>query len=611
MPLLQLQQVTLRYTDLPLLDKVDLQIDPGERVCLVGRNGTGKTSIMRVISGEEKPQSGDITKPNGVVLTRLPQEVPDGILGTVYEVIHSGLRIGGTEEDWEADVRVEDLMDEMKLPAEKEFQSLSGGMKRRVLLARALVGQPDVLLLDEPTNHLDLESILWLENFLLKVRPTLFFVTHDRAFLRKLSTRIVELDRGSLTSWACDYDTYLERKGAFLDAEEKQWAAFDKKLAQEEAWIRQGVKARRTRNEGRVHALKSLRAERGKRRERVGSAKIEIQEAGSSGQKVIEAKNITFRYDDPAGDGDHPIVSDFTATLWKGDKIGIIGPNGAGKTTLLKMLLGKLEPTEGSVKLGTKLQVVYLDQLRDQIDGEKSLGQNVAGDAETVTFQGRPVHIHTYLKDFLFPSDRIRMPAKMLSGGERNRLLLARLFLQPANVLVLDEPTNDLDAETLELLEELLVGYEGTLMVVSHDRAFLDNVVTSTYVFEGEGRITEYTGGYEDWVRQRKELARVASMPITTAPVIESPKPGKTEKGRKFLNREQKELDELPAKIEELEAKQAELSERLADPALYQSKDGEFQRVEQELNSLHQLIAKTTARWEELEALKAELLGGN
>ena len=601
MPLLQLQQVTLRYTDLPLLDKVDLQIDPGERVCLVGRNGTGKTSIMRVISGEEKPQEGDITKPNGVILTRLPQEVPDGIVGTVYEVIHGGLRVGGAEEDWEADVRVEDLMEEMKLPAEKEFQSLSGGMKRRVLLARALVGQPDFLLLDDPTNHLDLESILWLENFLLKVKPTLFFVTHDRAFLRKLSTRIVELDRGRLTSWACDYDTYLERKGAFLDAEEKQWAAFDKKLAQEEAWLRQGVKARRTRNEGRVRALKSLRAERGKRRERVGSAKIEIQEAGSSGQKVIEAKNISFQY------GDHPIVSDFTSTLWKGDKVGIIGPNGAGKTTLLKMLLGKLEPTEGSVKLGTQLQIVYLDQLRDQIDGEKSLGQNVAGDAETVTFQGRPVHIHTYLKDFLFPSDRIRMPAKMLSGGERNRLLLARLFLQPANVLVLDEPTNDLDAETLELLEELLVGYEGTLLLVSHDRAFLDNVVTSTFVFEGEGRITEYTGGYEDWVRQRKELARVAAMPVSLTPKIEAPKPGKTEKGRKFLNREQRELDELPAKLEELETKQAELSERLADPALYQSKDGEFQKVERELNQLHQTIEKTMARWEELEALRAEL----
>ena len=611
MPLLQLRGVTLRYTDLPLLDQVDLQIDPGERVCLVGRNGTGKTSIMRVISGEEKPQEGEITKPNGVVLTRLPQEVPEGIAGTVYEVIHAGLRVGGTEEDWEADVRVEDLMQEMNLPSEQQFQSLSGGMKRRVLLARALVGQPDVLLLDEPTNHLDLESILWLENFLLKVKPTLFFVTHDRAFLKKLSTRIVELDRGRLTSWACDYDTYLERKGAALDAEEKQWAAFDKKLAQEEAWLRQGVKARRTRNEGRVRALKALRAERGKRRERIGTAKIEIQEAGSSGQKVIEAKNVTFRYDDPATGNEQTIVRDFSATLWKGDKIGIIGPNGAGKTTLLKLLLGKLAPTEGEVKLGTQLQIVYLDQLRDQIDGEKSLGQNVAGEAETVTFQGRPVHIHTYLKDFLFPSDRIRMPAKMLSGGERNRLLLARLFLQPANVLVLDEPTNDLDAETLELLEELLVGYEGTLLLVSHDRAFLDNVVTSTFVFEGDGHIAEYTGGYEDWVRQRDKIPAPStwSAPATPAPAPQEKKGVKIEKSRKFLNREQKELDELPAKIEELEAKQAELSERLADPALYQSKDGEFQRVERELTELQHTIEKTMARWEELEALKAELSG--
>ena len=613
MPLLQLRGVTLRYTDLPLLDQVDLQVDPGERVCLVGRNGTGKTSIMRVIAGEEKPQEGEITKPNGVVLTRLPQEVPEGISGTVHEVVHSGLRVGGTEEEWEADVRLEELMEEMNLPSEKDFQSLSGGMKRRVMLARALVGQPDVLLLDEPTNHLDLESILWLENFLLKVRPTLFFVTHDRAFLKKLSTRIVELDRGRLTSWSCDYETYLERKGAVLDAEEKQWAAFDKKLAQEEAWLRQGVKARRTRNEGRVRALKALRSERGRRRERLGSAKIEIQEAGSSGQKVIEAKNVSFSFGNPATGEVQTIVRDFTATLWKGDKIGIIGPNGAGKTTLLKMLLGKLEPTEGTVKLGTQLQIVYLDQLRDQIDGEKSLGQNVAGNAETVTFQGRPVHIHTYLRDFLFPSDRVRMPAKMLSGGERNRLLLARLFLQPANVLVLDEPTNDLDAETLELLEELLVGYEGTLLLVSHDRAFLDNVVTSTFVFEGEGHIAEYTGGYEDWIRQRKvaEAARIAPPVPHPAPQVPSPgapqKGVKIEKGRKFLNREQKELDELPGKLEELEAKQAELSERLADPALYQSKDGEFQKVERELNELHQTIEKTMARWEELEALKAEL----
>ncbi len=603
MPLLQLRGVTLRYTDRPLLDKVDLQIDPGERVCLVGRNGTGKTSIMRVIAGEEQPQEGEITKPNGVVLTRLPQEVPEGIEGTVFEVIHAGLRIGGTEEDWEADVRVEDLMQEMGLPAEASFASLSGGLKRRVLLARALAGQPDVLLLDEPTNHLDLESILWLENFLLKAKPTLFFVTHDRAFLRKLSTRIVELDRGHLTSWACDYDTYLERKGAALEAEEKQWAAFDKKLAQEEAWLRQGVKARRTRNEGRVRALKALRAERGKRRERVGTAKIELQEGSTSGQKVIEAKDVCF------GFGGTPIVDHFSTTLWRGDKIGIIGPNGCGKTTLLKLLLGRLEPESGSVTLGTKLEIVYLDQLRDQIDGEKSVGWNVAGEAETVTFQGRPRHIHSYLGDFLFPSDRVRMPAKMLSGGERNRLLLARLFLQPANVLVLDEPTNDLDAETLELLEELLVNYEGTLLLVSHDRAFLDNVVTGTLVHEGNGRFTEYMGGYEDWVRQRKiaEAARNAPAPASSLPAATPQKGVKIEKGRKFLNREQRELDELPAKIEEMEAKQAELSERLADPALYQSKDGEFQKVERELNELHHTIEKTMARWEELEKLRSEL----
>jgi len=603
MPLLQLRGVTLRYTDRPLLDQVDLQIDQGERVCLVGRNGAGKTSIMRVISGEEKPQEGEITKPNGVVLTRLPQEVPEGIEGTVFEVIHAGLRVGGTEEEWEADIRVEEMMQEMNLPSEQQFQSLSGGLKRRVLLARALAGQPDVLLLDEPTNHLDLESILWLENFLLKAKPTLFFVTHDRAFLRKLSTRIIELDRGQLTSWACDYDTYLERKGAALEAEEKQWAAFDKKLAQEEAWLRQGVKARRTRNEGRVRALKAMRAERGKRRERTGTAKIELQEGGTSGQKVIEAKDASFSY------GGVPIVSNFTSTLWRGDKIGIIGPNGCGKTTLLKLLLGRLEPQEGSVKLGTQLEIVYLDQLRDQINGEKSVGWNVAGEAETVTFQGRPRHIHSYLSDFLFASDRVRMPAKMLSGGERNRLLLARLFLQPANVLVLDEPTNDLDAETLELLEELLVNYEGTLLLVSHDRAFLDNVVTGTLVYEGDGRFTEYTGGYEDWVRQRKmaEAAKVTQPAVISSPA--TPQKGvKIEKGRKFLNREQRELDELPGKLEELEAKQAELSERLADPSLYQRKDGEFQKVERELNELHQTIEKAMARWEELEKLRSLLL---
>jgi ATP-binding cassette subfamily F protein uup len=557
---------------------------------------------MRVIAGEEQPQEGEIIKPPGVILTRLPQEVPEGITGSVLEVIRQGLRLDGTEEEWEADVRQEDLMEEMNLPESADFQSLSGGMKRRVLLARALVGQPDVLLLDEPTNHLDLESILWLETFLLHVKPTLFFVTHDRAFLRKLSTRIVELDRGHLTSWACDFETYLERKASWLEAEEKNWASFDKKLAQEEAWIRQGVKARRTRNEGRVHSLKAMRLERTKRRGRTGSAKIEIQEGNTSGQKVIEASNVTF------GFGNTPIVRDLTATIWRGDKIGIIGPNGSGKTTLLKLLLAQLAPTTGEIKHGTKLQIVYLDQLRDQIDDNKSLGQNVAGDAETVTFQGQPRHIHSYLRDFLFESDRIRMPTKMLSGGERNRLLLARLFLQPANVLVMDEPTNDLDAETLELLEEILVSYDGTLLLVSHDRAFLDNVVTSTLVFEGDGIVTEYTGGYEDWVRQRDMVKPVQlAAPRAPVPVITQPKSAKIEKGRKFLNREQKELDELPAKIESLEAQQITLTTRLADPALYQKKDGEFQKLEKELHDIHQQIEQSLARWEELEKLRSVL----
>jgi len=436
MPLLQLQNITLSYSAAPLLKGADLQIDAGERICLVGRNGAGKTTLMRLITGEETAQEGEITRPAGLVVSRLPQEVPAGLEGTVHDVIRGGLRLAGNEEEWQADVRMEDLMAEMGLPGEPEFTALSGGMKRRVLLARALVGLPDILLLDEPTNHLDLSSILWLEEFLLRAKPTLFFITHDRAFLRRLATRIVELDRGKLTSWACDYDTFLERRNAALEAEEKQRAAFDKKLALEEAWLRQGVKARRTRNEGRVRALLALRTERAARRQREGAARIELSTGSMSGQKVIEAKDVTFGY------GGAPVIRDLTTTLWRGDKIGIIGPNGSGKTTLLKLLLGQLQPEEGEVKLGTQLQVVYLDQLRGQIDDAKTVGQNVAGDAETVTFQGRPRHIHSYLQDFLFPADRIRMPAKMLSGGERNRLLLARLFLQPANVLVLDEPTN-------------------------------------------------------------------------------------------------------------------------------------------------------------------------
>jgi ATP-binding cassette subfamily F protein uup len=595
MPLLQLRQVTLRYSASPLLEEIDFQVEPGERICLLGRNGAGKTSLMRIITGEETPNEGEIIRPSETRMTRLNQEIPDDITGSVFDVIHSGLRPDRHEEEWETDIRLEELATEMKLPAEHEFSRLSGGLKRRVLLARALAGQPDILLLDEPTNHLDLDSILWLEQFLLETKPTLFFVTHDRAFLRKLATRIVELDRGNLTSWACNYDTYLERKSASIDAEEKQWAAFDKKLAQEEAWLRQGVKARRTRNEGRVRALQTMRTERSQRREREGTARLELQTGATSGQKVVEATKITFGYDEM------PIVLDFTATIWRGDKIGIIGPNGGGKTTLLKLLLGQLTPDSGTIKLGTNLQVVYLDQLRGQIDNAKTVAQNVAGDAETITFQGRPRHIHSYLQDFLFRADRIRMPAKMLSGGERNRLLLARLFLQPANVLVMDEPTNDLDAETLELLEELLLEYTGTLLLVSHDRAFLDNVVTSTLVFEGKGRITEYSGGYEDWIRQRPAIPLPAkeTPPVVILPVAKSVK--STSKASKFLNREKRELAELPPLIEKLEAAQTELTARLWEPELHQKQPEAVPALKAELSVLEEKIKNGYARWEELE----------
>jgi ATP-binding cassette subfamily F protein uup len=597
MPLLQLRQVTLKYSAAPLLDEIDLQVEAGERICLLGRNGAGKTSLMRIITGEETPNEGEIIRPDSAVMTRLIQDIPDDIAGTVSEVMHSGLRPDRHEEQWQADVRLEDLAAEMGLPAHQEFAALSGGLKRRVLLARALAGEPDILLLDEPTNHLDLESILWLEQFLLKAKTTLFFVTHDRAFLRKLATRIVELDRGRLTSWACDYDTFLERKAQSLDAEEKHWAAFDKKLAQEEAWLRQGVKARRTRNEGRVRALQAMRKERGERRQREGTARIELQAGVLSGQKVIEAKEISFGYDST------PIVRDFTTTVWRGDKIGIIGPNGGGKTTLLKLLLGQLTPESGSVKLGTNLQVVYLDQLRGQIDNAKTVAQNVAGDAETVTFQGRPRHIHSYLQDFLFRADRIRMPAKMLSGGERNRLLLARLFLQPANVLVMDEPTNDLDAETLELLEELLLEYNGTLLLVSHDRVFLDNVVTSTLVFEGEGLISEYTGGYEDWIRQRAlKPARVPE--VSVAAPLESKTAPTVKKAVKFLKKEQREWDELPARLDQWETEKQNLTARLWEPEVYQKSPEMVPKLKEELAAVEERIRLGYARWEELEAIR-------
>ena len=594
MPLFQLHQVTLSYGALPLLDHVNLQIEQGERISLVGRNGTGKTSLMRLMTREEVPSEGEVITAPGTVVTYLSQEVPDQITGSVMEVIRSGLPVNNLEEEWESDMRLEALAERISLRGDDSFSSLSGGLKRRTLLARALAGKPNLLLLDEPTNHLDLETILWLEDFLLTTPITLFFVTHDRAFLKKLATRIVELDRGVLTSWNCDYNTYVERKAAWLEAEGKQWSSFDKKLAQEEAWLRQGVKARRTRNEGRVRALEKLRQERSERRERSGKARLSLQHVSLSGQKVIEAKEVSFAYEGIN------IVDHFTTTIWRGDKIGIIGSNGAGKTTLLKLLLGEITPSHGSLHLGTKLEVVYFDQLRGAIDPEKSVAANVAGDADTVIFQGHPRHIHSYLEDFLFHRERIRMLAKVLSGGERNRLLLAKLFLQPANVLVMDEPTNDLDAETMELLEELILEYNGTLLLVSHDRAFLNSVVTSTLVFEGEGKIMEYNGGYDDWVAQRPASKLAAPSPLS---LLEKKSERSKQSSRPivFPKREERELIELPLLIEQYEAEKELLVAQLCDPEFYKKEPQRLREIENKIALLEEKIATRYTRWEELE----------
>jgi len=521
MALLSLLDINLSFGGPAILKNVNLQIDPGERVCLLGRNGAGKSTLMRIIAGEMKADTGDVFRPSGALYTRLTQEVPTDVHGPVHDLVATGLRKAADhEEDWEREVRIENLLDRLQLDPHAEFSTLSGGLKRRVLLARALAGQPDLLLLDEPTNHLDIESILWLEEFLLQARLSIFFVTHDRVFLRKLATRIVELDRGRLVSWACDYDTYLTRKQDVLEAEERQQALFDKKLAQEEAWIRRGVRAQRSRAQSRINQLMQMRADRRARRERTGNVNLKLAEAERSGVKVIEAENAAFAW--PNG---RPLVRDFTTTLIRGDKIGIIGPNGAGKTTLIKLLLGQLAPTSGTITHGTNLEVVYFDQLREQIDDSKTVADNIANGNPTVTIDGQTRNVMGYLQDFLFTPDRARTPARVLSGGERNRLLLARLFTKPANVLVMDEPTNDLDAETLDLLEDLLVEYQGTLLLVSHDREFLDNVVTSTFVFEGAGRIGDYVGGYADWLRQRATARQPVPVPETPRKPAAPPAP--------------------------------------------------------------------------------------
>ncbi len=602
MALLSLLNINLSFGGPAVLENLNFQVDPGERVCLLGRNGAGKTTLMRVIAGEMQPDSGDVFRPGGAVYTRLTQEIPVDLHGTVHDIVYAGLRPNDDhhEEEWERDVRVEDLIAHVAVPPQAKFEELSGGLKRRVLLARALAGQPDLLLLDEPTNHLDLESILWLEEFLLEEKLALFFVTHDRAFLRRLATRIVELDRGRLASWACDYDTYLVRKEEVMLAEEVQQAAFDKKLAQEEAWSRRKPGAQRKRSGARLQALQAMRAERAARRERSGNVTLKLAEADRSGVKVIEAENLSFGY--PGGP---LLVKDFSTMLTRGDKLGLIGPNGAGKTTFIKLLLGQLAPTGGTLKHGTNLEVLYFDQMRDQIKGDLTVADNIADGNETVTINGRTRHVISYLQDFLFEPTRARTPARVLSGGERNRLLLARLFTRPANVLVMDEPTNDLDAETLDLLEDLLVEYQGTLLVVSHDRDFLDNVVTSTLVFEGDGRIGEYVGGYSDWVREKEKRAAVEKAREAQAvrPVVASDTP-RAAKARKLTNKEQKELAELPARIEALEKEQTELTAKLADPVFYKTAGAKFAEIKARLETIEAEHAKAFARWEELEALK-------
>ncbi len=614
MALVNLLDVNLSFGGPAVLENVNFQVDPGERVCLVGRNGAGKTTLMRVIAGELAPDTGVVSRQPGARLARLAQDIPASLDGTVHDLVAAAALAPRDahdhEEDWQRELRLENLLGRLGLAPAAPFASLSGGLKRRALLARALAGRPDLLLLDEPTNHLDLASILWLEEFLLSEKIPLFFVTHDRAFLRRLATRIVELDRGRLASWACDYDTYLTRKQDVLETEERQRAAADKKLAQEEEWSRRKPGAQRKRAGARLQQLAALRAERRERRERQGSVNLRLADAAESGVKVIEADAVSFAYPktNDNAPAPAPLIRDLTATITRGDKIGIIGPNGAGKSTLIRLLLGQLSPASGAVKHGTNLEIVYYDQLRAQIDDDKSVADNIADGNTTVTIDGRQRHVITYLQDFLFEPARARTPARVLSGGERNRLLLARLFTKPANVLVLDEPTNDLDAETLDLLENLLVEYAGTLLLVSHDRDFLDNVVTSTMVFEGEGRVAEYIGGYTDW-KQQHDRAEAAKARQAAA---DNPAPAaalRAAKPRKLTNREQRELDELPARIEALETEQAGLTAKLSSPDFYQREPGAAGPVQARLDAIGQELAAAFERWEALETRKNAAAG--
>ncbi len=605
MPLISLEDLSIRYRGPLLLDGVSAKIDAGQRIGLLGRNGAGKSTLLKIIDGQVTPDSGTVVIQSGTKIRQLRQDVPTDVAGTVADVVRADLAEGrDISELWQVDLAVEETLSKMNLDGGVPFETLSSGMKRRVLLAQAIAAEPDLLLLDEPTNHLDLQSILWLEDFLLRWPGTLIFVTHDRSFLQRLATRIWEIDLGKLFDWSCDYATFRKRKADKLAAEEKQNALFDKKLSEEEAWIRQGIKARRTRNEGRVRALKELRNQRQERREKIGTAKLQIQEGAKSGMLVAEAKDITFAH------GDRTIVKDFSTTIMRGDKIGIVGPNGAGKTTLLKLLLGQLQPQSGSVRQGTNLQVAYFDQLRDTLDPEQTVQDNVGEGNDTVKIGDKSKHIIGYLQDFLFTPERARTQVKFLSGGERNRVLLARLMTRPANIIVMDEPTNDLDSETLDLLEEQLVDFSGTILLVSHDRTFLNNVVTSTIVFE-DGEVNEYVGGYDDWVaaasrrkaaESAEKLSTASTASASRTAAAQAPKPA-AQKSKRMSFKDQHELEHLPGKIHQLEADIAKLHEEMAKPEFYRGSGVSISQTQARLAQLEGQLQASYSRWEELEEL--------
>jgi len=632
MPLISLDRISVAFGYLPLLEEVSLQIEPRERVCVIGRNGTGKSTLLRVLAGDLAPDRGSIWLQSGLRRARLEQDVPLSSDLSVFDAVAEGLGeirtlvadyhhaavgvaanpspelldlLGRLQHEleerdgWRLEQRVELVLSKLDLDADAVVSTLSGGWRRRVLLARALVAEPGVLFLDEPTNHLDIDAITWLEEFLAEYTGAVVFVTHDRAFLQRLATRIVEIDRGTVTSWPGDYATYLRKKEEVLANEMLQQEKFDKRLAEEEAWLRRGVKARRTRDEGRVRALMAMREERAARRAQVGTVRLQAERAEGSGQLVFEARDVSKAY------GANTVVRDVSTRIMRGDRIGIIGPNGAGKTTLLRLLIGEIAPDSGEVRRGANVQLAYYDQQREQLDPERSVFETIGDGNDRVTVNGRTRHVNAYLADFLFPVERASSPVRSLSGGERNRLLLARLFTRPANVLVLDEPTNDLDIETLELLEAELVEWPGTLLLVTHDRTFLDNVVTSTLVLEGDGRVADYVGGYEDWLRQRPSSRatipepRVAS-PESRAPILE-PRVGSPER-KKLTYKEQRELDALPGRIESLEAEQRSLNQRIADPAFYLESAEAIRAAMARAESLEAELSVVLARWDELES---------